>query len=228
MILLTVVAITFLLYLGWWQLLRAEEKKQLLQSQAALAKQPPVRWRSGLLLPKQFQPLTVSGIYLPFTLLMDNQHYQHQFGYQVLTPLILSDNSLLLIDRGWVPGDNSRQQFPHITNPRTKISLSGQAYFPSAKVFLLGAPVEKKTESMMIIERIDTQLFSQLLHKTVYPFIIRLNPNEADGFIREWPVVSMPPERHYAYALQWFAMAFVVLILFIGLNWQREKELDNA
>lgn len=228
MILLTIATLTLLIGLGCWQMRRAEEKKQLLDAQLQRSKQLPSSWMPGMALPKQYQPLEVSGVYLPMTLLMDNQHYQHHFGYQVITPLILADNSLLLIDRGWVVGDNSRQQFPHISTPLGKMVLKGQAYFPSAKGFLLGPPVEQQTSDMMIIERIDTQLFSQLLHKSVYPFIIRLGNKEANGFIREWPVVSMPPERHYAYALQWFAMALVVFILFIVLNWQKVNEHNDA
>lgn len=228
MVLLTLAVLTLLIYLGCWQLQRAAEKKHLLQAQAQLARLAPSLWRPGMSLPKQYQPLTVTGVYLPMTLLMDNQHYQHQLGYQVLTPLLMKDDSLILIDRGWIAGDTNRQNMPVIASLSEKATISGQAYFPSSKGFLLGAPVEKKSEALMIIERIDPKLFSQLLHKSVYPFIIRLDNKQAHGFIRDWPVVSMPPERHYAYALQWFAMALVVLILFIVLNWQKENEHNDA
>ncbi|WP_019216188.1 SURF1 family cytochrome oxidase biogenesis protein [Legionella tunisiensis] len=64
------------------------------------------------------------------------------------------------------------------------------------------------------------------MHKSVYPFIIRLDKSEADSYVREWAVVAMPPERHYAYALQWFAIAFVILILFIALNLKKTNEDD--
>ncbi|WP_274544559.1 SURF1 family cytochrome oxidase biogenesis protein [Legionella oakridgensis] len=70
----------------------------------------------------------------------------------------------------------------------------------------------------MVIEWIDTKIISQFLHKSVYPFIIRLDKKEANGFIRAWDIVSMPPQRHYAYAFQWFAIALVIFVLFISLN----------
>ena len=91
-------------------------------------------------------------------------------------------------------------------------------YFPSEKNWLLGPVVEKEEKNLVLVELIDTQVLSQLLHKPVYPFIIRLGQREDGGFVRKWPVVAMSPQRHYAYALQWFVMAMVGSILLIALN----------
>lgn len=75
---------------------------------------------------------------------------------------------------------------------------------------------------MAVVELLDVHLISQFLHKSVYPFIIRLNNHADNGYLREWPVVAMAPERHYGYALQWFAIALVILILFIALNLKKK------
>ena len=61
-------------------------------------------------------------------------------------------------------------------------------------------------------------IIRQFLLKSVYPFIIRLSPQAEYGFVRDWPVVAMSVERHFGYALQWFAIALVIIILFIVLN----------
>jgi surfeit locus 1 family protein len=65
------------------------------------------------------------------------------------------------------------------------------------------------------------------LQKKVYPFIIRLDKQDAYGFVREWAIVSMPPQRHFAYAAQWFAMAGVILILFVALNVKRYEKTSS-
>lgn len=91
------------------------------------------------------------------------------------------------------------------------------------KQWILGVGLEEKENKMIIIERIDTKLVSQVLQKKVYPFIIRLDKQDAYGFVREWAIVSMPPQRHIAYALQWFAMALVILIIFVALNLKKDK-----
>ncbi|CDZ77514.1 hypothetical protein BN59_01797 [Legionella massiliensis] len=222
MTILALLAILFFTRLGFWQLERAEEKKQMLAAQASLAKQAPLSWEATLPLPKQYQPVRVSGQYLDEILLLDNQHYQHQFGYHVLSPLLLSSGQILLIDRGWVAGDIRRQNFPAINTPKDLVTLTGSAYYPSDKNWVLGQVMEEKTAKMAIIERVDSKLISQFLHKSVYPFIIRLENGGGQNFVREWPVVAMPPERHYAYAMQWFAIASVVLILFIALNMKKK------
>lgn len=214
----------FLLRLGFWQLTRAEEKNTMLKAQAALALQAPVDWRPGMNLPVQYQRLKVKGSYLAAAFLLDNQHYKHQFGYHLLSPFLLSTGEVILIDRGWLAGDQSRQRLPEFSIPSGSLQLTGDAYYPSAKSWVLGQVLEKRNENLALVERIDTKIISQFLHKSVYPFIIRLDKDDTQGYVREWAVVAMPPERHYAYALQWFAMALVVLILFIVLNLKKADE----
>lgn len=227
MTLATISFLAFFIWLGWWQLQRAEEKKIMLATAAQQAKQPPLIWRPGMVYPKQYQTMVLEGKPLTQILLLDNQHYQHQFGFHVLTPLLMTSGSLVLIDRGWIAGDSTRRQFPVVSlmsSEGQSIQLSGQAYYPSDKLWVLGQVIEPISKKLAIIEKIDTTLISQFLHKSVYPFIIREEKDNSDGFVRKWPVVSMPPERHKAYAFQWFAMAFVILLVFVGLNFKTIDE----
>ncbi|MGQ3892547.1 SURF1 family protein [Legionella sp. CNM-4043-24] len=221
---LAALAISLLSSLGYWQLQRAEEKSDMLNRATQLSQQAPSHWTESQTLPAQYQNLSVRGTYLPQVLLLDNQYHDHQIGYDVLSPLLLSNNRIILVDRGWIKASADRRQIPDISNPLRELQLSGQAYYPSEKTWVLGEVIEKKSDKNILIEKIDTKIISQLLHKSVYPFIIRLGGQEAYGFIRDWAVVSMPPERHKAYALQWFAMALIVLILFITLNLKKTDE----
>lgn len=226
MALLAFFATMFFIGLGFWQLERAQEKKGMLKEQAKLAKLAPLRWEKADALPKQYQRLRVEGRYLRQTFFLDNQHYQHQFGYHVIKPLLLRTGNVLLIDRGWIAGELSRQHLPEVVIPENNRQVKGSVYYPSEKNWVLGQVLEKKEANKYIIERVDTKLISQLLHKSVYPFIIRLDNDGRSGLVREWPIVAMPPERHYAYAVQWFAIATVVLILFIALNLKKNDEDD--
>lgn len=223
MSLLAIFAILFFARLGFWQLQRGEEKKQMISASQQLARQTPNVWQPDDKLPSQYQPLIISGFYLDTTFLLDNQHYQHQFGYQVISPLQLTNGTVILVDRGWIAGDLTRQKLPSIDIPKGTIDITGSAYYPSSKNWLLGQMLEKEQAGLIVIELIDPKIIEQFLHKSVYPFIIRLDKQAQHGFIREWSIVSMPPERHYAYALQWFVMAFVILIIFIALNLTKKK-----
>lgn len=208
--------------LGFWQLQRAAEKKHLVEQQKHFAAQTPRQW-TGHEAVQQFQTLQLSGHYLPSLFLLDNQFYQHQFGYDILSPLRLSNGRIVLVDRGWVLGDVSRRNFPTPVVPSGLINLSGTVYYPSPKIWVMGLESEKKADNVLLLEKINTQLVSEILHKSVYPFIIRLSPEESSGFIRDWPVVSLSPDRHLGYAFQWFAMALAVLIIFISLTLKKKE-----
>lgn len=227
MSLLALLSISLFMCLGIWQIMRAHEKEHMLTDQNMLSNYTPILWQPGSSFPLQYQQIAIKGYFLPQILLLDNQHFRHQFGYNVLSPLVLSDNRVVLVDRGWVEGDITRRTFPQIHDEKLQKSIikqRGSAYYPSVKNWRLGPIFEKKQANLAIVELIDTKLFSQILHKSVYPFIIRLNKEEPNGFEREWGVVAMSPQRHYGYALQWFVMGLVIIILYVALNCKKKYE----
>jgi surfeit locus 1 family protein len=223
MTLLAFVVIAILLRLGFWQLARATEKKAMIQAELTQIKQKPISWTDADTSPKQYQRLKLSGRFLAPVLLMDNQHHDHQFGFSVLSPLLLINNQVVLVDRGWVPGDSLRQTWPIISTPKMPIDIIGTAYYPSDNSLVLGQVLEVISPTLAVVEAFDAKEISHFLQKPIYPFMIRLDKNEAHGYVRAWQVVSMPPSRHYGYALQWFVMAVVVLILFIALNFKKKS-----
>ena len=79
MTLLTLFAMALFMRLGYWQLERAGEKKQMIAALNAFTQQSPQSWVSSHPLPAQYQPLRVKGQFLPAIFLLDNQHHQHQF-----------------------------------------------------------------------------------------------------------------------------------------------------
>ena len=224
---LTIVVIALFLRLGFWQVQRAHEKEMMLAAEQTRAAQKPVKWTTDQQSPLQYQQLIVEGHYLPNNFLLDNQHQQHQFGYDVITALEMDNESVVMIDRGWIPGDNTRRIFPNIEIPAERIQITGSVYYPSQKQWVLGPKMEKANK-VIILELLDSNLLQQILQKKVYPFIIRLDKQEAYGFVREWAVVSMPPQRHLAYALQWFVMALVILIIFVALNIKKNNEKTGS
>ena len=216
---LTALICLFFLQLGVWQLKRAHEKEDMLIAEHRLLLQAPMDWPArGIKDPMQYQRLHVLGTFLKVTLLLDNQHYQHQLGYNVLSPLLLTNGTVALIDRGWVPGKLSREELPSVAIPKGTLDIVGSAYYPSSKSWSLGTFFDRKQANTAVIELFDAHIISQFLHKPVYPFIIRMRDDDPNSFVREWSLVSMPPARHIAYAVQWFAMALVSVILFVVLT----------
>ena len=53
------------------------------------------------------------------------------------------------------------------------------------------------------------------------PFVLRLNPDEHSGFVREWHSQFMKPEIHYGYAVQWFGMFTALWVIYFVVNTKR-------
>lgn len=223
---LIVVLLCFLLLfvrLGLWQLSRAEEKESILKKEFRLRNTLPVAFSGEGALPDAYQPIQVRGNFLNVLLFLDNQHYQHRFGYDVIVPFVLENGKVVLVDRGWVPGDLNRINLPNIQNPVEIMDLTGFAYYQSTKSWSLGNIFDKKKSNVAVIELVDPLLIGKFLHKSVYPFMIRLGKGDPNGFVCDWAVVSTKPERHKAYAVQWFAMALLVIVLIIFLHVQKRR-----
>lgn len=223
-LMLTLAGLAFSLFmqLGFWQVHRALEKENRINRMSKMNKAAPQMWSRHNTLPELYQHLFLKGYYLPAVYLLDNQLHAGHFGYDVVSPWAVDEKHVVLVDRGWIEADSTRAKLPFVTHPTGVGQIEGYAYYPQKKPWFVRGVMDKTEGEYTVIEYIDTKFISQLLHKSVYPFIIRLGQAESNGFLREWPVVSMKPERHKAYALQWFTMAFVVLILLFALNTKKK------
>lgn len=199
--------------LGCWQLHRYHFKKTLLatyQKQLTEVAKPfdphvPVT---------SFQAIAVSGHYLnQLTILIQNRFYHDELGFEVLTPLqIANDKTLLLVDRGWVKKIST--QLPVIEKIAAEQHITGHVKLLDEYQFMLGKNIYEPEKTPLIAQRIDINELNQVTHQLFYPFILRLNPSEPGGYVRDWTIVTVTPERHMVYTIQWFALACVLLIAY--------------
>ncbi len=225
-------AMTIFLSLSYWQLERAHEKQHILSAIASGMQHSPAPWQDNAPLPQAYQPIRITGHFLPDLFLLDNQFNHHQIGFQVLSPFVLkshdktarpSAKKIILIDRGWVAADPTRQQLPVIATPQQTLTLHGYAYYPTKKLWRIGPDFEIKAAQITVIEHLDLSLVGNFLHKSLNPFIIRMAEDIPYGYQRNWIAISMPPERHLGYALQWLTMALITVVLLITLNLNKIK-----
>ncbi len=66
---------------------------------------------------------------------------------------------------------------------------------------------------------------SEWLGREVHPQVLLLDAPEPDGYVRQWKPPGMPPERHFGYAMQWYALGATVLGAWIvmGLHLRERK-----
>ena len=222
-LLMTLIAIAgFVLFcaLGIWQLQRAELKRQIEQRfQARLAEPWQFVQLDEAVNPMlQYKKVELTGHYAPqFSLLLDNQVFKQQVGYQVLTPFFVNRRQAVLVNRGWVALGPDRSVLPHIVAPKKMQRLQGIVTIPSEGGFRMGEVV-MDGQWPQRIPYIDLQKIQQGVDFELLPYVIWLSEETADTYLRDWQPIWSSPEKSEAYALQWFSFAAITLILFIALN----------
>ena len=219
-----------LLSLGFWQLARSEQKREYLQTQEQLLQQDALVIDGNTpddLASLKFRPVSVTGEYdVEHQFLVDNQHMHGKVGYLVLTPLKLSNQKIVLINRGWVPLNVDRKILPDIAFTQKQVSLTGRVNsFPSVGLQLSGA--ELPTSGWpAVVQVVQPKILGPLLHADVLSFQIELDPYAENGYLRSWSLpVLITPEKHIAYAVQWFGLAFTLTVLAF---WSIRKKLHES
>lgn len=217
----TIAGIFFLSSLGVWQLLRGEEKKQIqleIESRKNSAPQVfsfPINDPAGL----RFQRIRVQGRFISNKqFVLDNRYLDHQVGFNILTPFELSDSDkVVLVDRGWLPLTGPRDVLPNVEVDENLRTLVGAVYVPYGKAFSLGA-IDASITWPRLIQYIDFNELSTRLGRELLPLTLRMEAEQADTYKAQWVSIASSPKRNWGYALQWFAMAITVLIIFIVLH----------
>jgi surfeit locus 1 family protein len=226
----TLVLLPVLIGLGQWQLERAAWKQSLIDAHAARIGEPARPLRDVLAYPaaeQEYRQVAAQGVYdLDHQLLLDNQIHEGAAGYHVLTPLRLdgggTGDDWVLVDRGWVPMGASRSRLPGIPGPAGTVTVRAMIRLPPEKTFRLGAVEEPGSGWPQVIQQLETGPIEKRLGHRLLPLVLLLSPNDAGGFVREWrPVYGITPDKHRAYAAQWFTLALVLLLIYLGVNTRR-------
>ncbi len=215
--------------LGAWQLRRAEEKKQYLQEQkqAQQEKRMVLNQHDSIDLKSlEYKKVSVTGQYdVSHQFLIDNQIKKGRPGYFVMTPLIMDGhNRSVLINRGWIPMNKDRSIKPDIAIDKVTTTLTGRInHFPVVGIKLAGADIP--TDSWpAVVQVVNTEILAKRLGYPLFNFQIELDVNMTDGYDRTWKDrVIMPPEKHLAYAVQWFALAITLTILFVWYSFKNNE-----
>jgi surfeit locus 1 family protein len=223
--LLTIVLIAFLISLGRWQLRRAGEKQALFDSFAAGTDSTlPV----GLGTPplRRYQHIEASGHYdQARQVLIDNMMNAERAGYFVITPFALTGGGWVLVNRGWVPLGASRAERPAIAVDAGTRRVRGRADNMPSPGIQLGVKAELAPPYPVVAAFPSRVEIARLLRESSWTSatdLVLLDPGEPDGYVRNWTAPGFPPVRHIAYAVQWFALALTLLVIYVVTNLRRD------
>lgn len=207
--------------LGFWQLdrWRTSEAAWTSFARAADAAQPlAARTLEDV---ARFQRVSVAGhLDGAHQFLLDNRSYRGRPGYEVLAPLARADGRVLLVDRGWVPFTGSRAQLPDVSLPDDPlVVLTGRAGdLPSAGLASGRAPPPIAGPWPRVTSFPEPAELARALGTPLGPRILLLDPAAPFGFVRDWQPPGMSPLRHLSYAIQWWCLAALAVVVWLLLT----------
>lgn len=222
----TLLLLPVLLALGFWQLDRARQKAELQAAFAARSEQPPMPLAEVDVADpaSRYRRVVASGHYDgAHQVLLDNQVRAGQPGYHVLTPLRLADGGAILVNRGWIALGESRQALPDLATPTETVRVSGWLGQPANPGLRLGDGAGGAPHWPRVAPYVDYERLAAILGYSLRPSLILLEPEAPGGYRRDWQprFGGFGPERHRGYAVQWFALAATLVILYLAAHTRR-------
>lgn len=222
--------------LGIWQLDRLKQRRAFNAHYIAVRSDPPLDLNSPLpqdLSAFEYRDGTARGIYdFSSQVALRNQYRGNEYGYHLLTPLMLEEGLAVLVDRGWIPADeNSTSSDWRKYDESGVVTVSGILRRGQAKAEIGGltdpelVPGQDRLEvwNMTNLDRISAQLPYRLLPIYIQP---SPDPDDAAPPIPYQPEIEISEGPHLGYAGQWFIFAS---LLFFGypLFYLRKHRLES-
>ena len=208
-----------------WQLDRAAEKAVIYErfatGHAQVFEVPPDRMGDS-----RYATVRVQGRYIPDRqILIDSMTHAGRAGYHVLTPLrIPGESRWLLVNRGWVAASSERAELPSVAVPRNERIVTGMMdQLPAPGWRLAARPADAPSTWPQVMLFPSFADLAEALEEPVYGYQLLLDPGAEDGLLRDWRPRVMGPNKHRAYAVQWFAFASVAAVLVVILNLRKER-----
>jgi surfeit locus 1 family protein len=184
--------------LGNWQSGRAEEKRAL---GAGLAR------------------VAVEGEFVPrYTVYLDSKVRRGTVGYEIVTPLRLRDSPAhVLVKRGWVAAGKTREHVPEVRTPTGPVRLEGLA-LPRIERLLVVGP-----QTGRVRQNLDTAAYAKETGLPLEPRVIEQHSDTGDGLVRDWPPHDAGFEKHQGYALQWYSLAALAVVLALVFSFRNNE-----
>jgi surfeit locus 1 family protein len=204
--------------LGTWQFLRGRDKATIesitaLHPESVILDAAPADWE-----PLAYRRVLLEGTWLEGRqFLLQNRIYRGTAGFEVLTPFILEDSGMVLVNRGWVAAGAAAE----LSNAEpVRGSPEGMAYRPQTG-FTLGDAIAGQPVWPQPALYLDLDALSRRFGQTFEPMVLVLDETHPAAFVRLWHPTNMSASRHYGYAVQWWGLMATLLVF--GYIWQRNR-----
>ena len=219
---LVVALLVVMVNLGFWQLRRLEERRDLNALQAertaaavvavdVLAAEIPA---AGGLEDVEYRVVEAIGRYrVADEVAVRNRTLGGRPGVWLLTPLVLADGPALVVNRGWVPQSSSDPSArPPTPAPAGEVIVRGVVRLSEQRVGLgVADPAGGRLASLA---RPDIDRYAAQLDYPVHSFYLQLNSQDPPP--GDYPLMLALPAPgdgpHLGYAVQWFIFSAIAVI----------------
>jgi surfeit locus 1 family protein len=179
--------------LGNWQLRRADEKRL------------------------SFPRVVVDGEFMArYAVYLDNKTRRGRVGYEIVMPLKLRDSGAhVLVNRGWIAAGASRDAPPEVPTPAGEVRIEGIALDRFPRI------LELKEEGLRVRQSLHIGAYAAETGLRLEPRVIEQHSALPDGLERDWPRHDAGAEKNEAYALQWYSLAGLAVVLAIVLSFRK-------
>jgi cytochrome oxidase assembly protein ShyY1 len=230
---LAIAAAVVMVFLGIWQWHRYEERSAVndrIDAADTVAALPLTSVMSAPTTPgtagrspgnaRSWTKVTVTGRYDPANEIQARgRTVNGDVGFEIVTPLLLSDGSAVLIDRGWLPQGGDALAAPQVPPaPAGPVTVVGQIHLSESRP----TPVQHRDG------RLDTRRISvpRLAHSLPYPVygayvLLTSQTPTASAQFTQIPIDHEDAWQNAGYTVQWWLFAGMALFAF---GWQARKE----
>jgi surfeit locus 1 family protein len=182
--------------LGNWQSGRAQEKRAAATKRVAL-----------------------EGEFAPrYTIYLDNKMRRGKAGYEVVTPLkIRGASSHVLVNRGWIEAGRTRTEIPEVRSPAGLVRIEGLELRRIDRVLVVGQRTDR------VRQNLDIAAYAKETGLQLEPRVIEQHSDSGDGLARDWPRHDAGIEKHEGYALQWYSLAGLAVVLALVLSLRKAE-----
>ncbi|MFS8204577.1 SURF1 family protein [Streptomyces sp. CWNU-52B] len=233
--LLALALIPTMIELGFWQLHRHEHKVALNQVISESLSAEPVPAESltapgrGVEHEDLYRRVTAKGTFdtADEVVVRRRTNSDEEVGFHVLTPFVLDDGRVLMVNRGWIPADGAQTEFPKVPAPaKGETTVTGRLMADETTTDSGIKDVRGLPDRMVML--INSEQQSRALGRQVLGGYVELTAPEPKGDVPE--LIPAPDHSdigpHMAYAVQWWLFAAGVPVGWVVLV--RRERRDRA
>jgi surfeit locus 1 family protein len=216
--------------LGIWQLDRLEQRRAANAVALAVLDQNPTTLTGAEPDPAALvgRKVRVTGSYLneQSVVLRSQKSDSGVDGVHLLTPLrIAGSGAVVIVDRGWLPTSQRGAALAGYAVAR-EVTLEGVAYAPQVRPDSALAPRDLPLPGASRVEawvRVDVAGLQAQVGEPLLPLYVEQLPDGASTLPRPRDPRAMDEGPHLGYALQWFAFAAMLAVVYAALMRQELK-----